>query len=130
MADQACFGIDTQSFLIKLQDGRVIRRHQTHMRACLCFSEPMSPTPVNNPGPEQIESRLLPQLDTAPRVPIYTPEEIMPEKPPVQKSTVAVSTPLQQSFREVEVPQSTVALSTPPRRRAREIREPERFSLG
>ena len=42
------------SFLIKLQDGRVIRRHQDHMWARLCSSELISPTPVNNPGPEQI----------------------------------------------------------------------------
>ena len=119
--------IDALSFLIKLQDQQVIRRHQDHMRACLCSSEPMSPTPVNNPRPEQIESRLPPQLDIAPRVPFHTPDTVMLENPPVQKSTVAMSNPLQQSSREVEVPQSTVAMSTPPRRSAGEIKAPERF---
>ena len=70
---------------------------------------PQSPTPVNDPRPGQIESRLLPQLDTAPRVPIHTPDTVMPENPPIQKSPVA--------------------MLTPPRRSAREIRAPERFSL-
>ena len=57
---------------------------------------------MNNLGPEQIESRLPPQLDTAPWVPIHTPDTVMPENPPVQKSTVAMSTLLQQSSREVK----------------------------
>ena len=85
-------GIDALSFLIRLQDGRVIQ--QDYMRAHLCSSELMSLTPVNNPGPEQIESRLPPQLNTAPQVPIHTPDIVMPENPPVQKSTFAMSTPL------------------------------------
>ena len=76
------------------------------MRARLCSSEPMSPTPVNNPESEQIESRLPPQPDTALWVPIYTPDTVMPENPPVRKSTVVMLTPLQQSSREVEVSQS------------------------
>ena len=97
MAGQACFyfleeGIDALSFSIKLQDGRVIRRRQGHMRARLCSSEPMSPTLVNYLGPEQIESRLPPELDTAPQVPVHTPDTLMPENPPVQKSIVAMST--------------------------------------
>ena len=50
-------GIDALSFLIKLQDERVIQHHQEHMRVCLCFSEPMSPTLVNHPDPEQMEWR-------------------------------------------------------------------------
>ena len=123
-------GIDALSFVIKLQDGRVIQCDQTHMRACFYFSEPMSPTPVNYPGLEKIESRLLPQLDTALQVPIHTPDEIMPENPPVQKSTVAMSTPLRQSSWEVEVPQLTVAVLTPPWRSIQEIREPKCFSPG
>ena len=81
-------------FLIKLPDGRVIRRHQDYMGARLCSSEPMSPTPVNKLGPEQIESRSSLRPDTAPRVPIHTPDTVIPENPPVQKSTVAMSTPL------------------------------------
>ena len=85
------------------------------MRAHLYSSESLSPTRVNNPGPEQIESRLPPQLDTAPLVPIHTPDTVMPENLPVQKSTVAMSTPLRQSSREVQVPQSTVVMSTLPR---------------
>ena len=59
-------GIDALSFLIKLQDRRVIHHHQDDMRARLCSSKPMSPTPVNNLGLEQIESRLPQQLSTAP----------------------------------------------------------------
>ena len=43
----------------------------------------MSPTPVNNLGPEQIELRLQPQLDTEPRVPIHTPDTVILENPPV-----------------------------------------------
>ena len=108
LAGHVLEGIDALSFLIKLRDGWVIRRHQDLMRARLCSSEPMSPTPVNNPRPEQIESRLQPQLGTAPRIPIPTPDTVIPENPPVQKSTVAKS--------------------TPPRRSALEIRAPERFS--
>ena len=38
-------GIDALSFLIRLQDGRVIRRHQDHVRPPPCSSDPMSPTP-------------------------------------------------------------------------------------
>ena len=87
-------GIDPLSFLIKLQDGQIIQSHQEHMRARLCSSEPMSPTLVNFPGPEQIEPRLPPQPDTAPQFPIHTPDTVMPENPPVQKSTVVMSTPL------------------------------------
>ena len=105
MAGHVLEGIDALSLLIKLHDGWVIRRHQDHMRAHLFSSEPMSPTPVNNPEPEQIESRLPPQPGTAPRVSIHTPDTVMLENPPVQESNVAMSTPLQQSFREVEVPQ-------------------------
>ena len=77
------------------------------MRVCLCSSEPMSPTPVNNLGPEQIISILLPQPDTAPWVPIRTPDTVLLENPPVQNSTVAMSTLLQQSSWDVKVPQST-----------------------
>ena len=76
--------------ITKLHDEQVIQHHQDHMRVCLCSSEPMSPTPVNNLGPVQIESRLPPQL----WVPIHTPDTVMPENPPVQKSTVVMSTPL------------------------------------
>ena len=72
-------GTDALSFLIKLQDGRVIQRHQDHMRARLSFSESISPTPVNNLGSEQIESRLPPQPETAPRVPIHTPDTVIPD---------------------------------------------------
>ena len=84
--------IDTLSFLIKLQERWVIRRHQDHNRALLYSSEPISSTPVNNSGPEQIESRLPPQLDTAPQVSIHTPDTVIPDNPPVQKSTIAIST--------------------------------------
>ena len=97
-------GIDALSFLIKLQDGWVIWCHQDHMRVCLCSSEPMSPTPVNNPGLEQIESRLPPQLETVPQVSIPTRDTVMSEKPPIQKSTVAMSTPLQWSAGEIRAP--------------------------
>ena len=130
LAEHVLEGIDALFFLIKLQDGRVIRRHQNHTRARLYSFEPMSPTPVNNPRPEQIESRLSPQPDTAPRVPIHTPDTVMSENPPVQKSTVAMSNSVQQSSREVEVLQSTVAISAPPQRSTREIRAPEPFSPG
>ena len=98
-------GTDALSFLIKLQDRRVILHHQDHMRACLCSSEPLSPTPVNNPRPEQIKSRLPPQPDMAPKVPIHTPDTVMPENPSVQKSTVAMSTPLQWSTQEIRAPE-------------------------
>ena len=91
------WGIDALSFLIKLQDELVIQHHQEHVRACLCSSEQMSPTPVNNLGPEQIESRLPPQIDTTPWVPIHTPDTVMLEYSPVQKSIVAMSAGQQQS---------------------------------
>ena len=55
LAGHVLEGIDDLSLLTKLRNGQVIRCHQDHMRARLCSSEPMSPTPVNNPGPEQIE---------------------------------------------------------------------------
>ena len=100
------------------------------MRASLCSSEPMLPTPLNNLGPEKTESRLPPQLNTAPQVPIHAPDTVMLEIPPVQKSSVAMSTPVQHSSREVEVPPSTVAISTLQRRSTQEIRAPECFSLG
>ena len=112
---------------MKLQDGQVIQCQQDHMKVHLYSSEPMSPISVNNTGPEQIESRLPSQPDTAPRAPVHTPDTVMPENPPVQKSIFAISTPLQQSSREVEVPKLTVAISTPPRRYDREIMALERF---
>ena len=113
-------GIDALSFLIKLQDGQIIRSHQEHMRAHLCSSEPMSPTLVNNPEPEQIESRLLPQPDP--------PRRSNARESSIPESIISMSPPPRQSSREIKVLQLTVTMSTPPRRSAREIRVSERFS--
>ena len=93
-------------------------------------SETMSLTPVNNPGPEKIESRFLSQLKTAPWAPNYTLDTVMPENPQIPKSTVAMSTPLWQSSREVEVLQSTVAMSTSLWQSSREITAPQCFTPG
>ena len=78
------------------------------MRARLCSSEPKLPTPKLSQT-EQIESK-LPQQNTALQLPIHSADTAMPENSPVQKSTIA--------------------MSTPPRRPAREIRVSERFSSG
>lgn len=92
MAGQAYFAL---SFLIKLQDGRTIQRHQDHMRGHLSSPESISPNPVNDLDPGQIESRLLSQPDIAPQVLIHTLDAAMPENPPIQKSAAAMSTPPQ-----------------------------------
>ena len=84
MAGQACFGgYWCPIFLDKI----------TRQTSYLTSSRPhegspsvllgMSLTPVNNMGPEQIESRLPPQPHTAPQVSVHTQDTVMPENPSV-----------------------------------------------
>lgn len=101
------------SFLIRLQDGRLVRRHQDHIRSRRCITEPAPQSPSEN-NPERIFTELNMPPDMA------TENNTHPQTPLTHENSP-----------DYEQPDREVSEHTPlalPRRSGRTIRPPNRFS--
>lgn len=82
------------SFLVKLDDNRLVRRHQDHLRRCRTNSEPSQPLSEEEGGLEVQEEVLEPLLSTpneAPLVPARSSPGDTSTNPPVSSDGVSLS---------------------------------------